>query len=383
MPGTNAMKIPRSVIFVFHSITTGLAAAFIVILLRPDLLHTDPEVRIQQSTGAPVASYADAVEKAAPSVVNIYTAKVVTSRTGVLLKDSLLQRLFGDRLSVPRQRLETSLGSGVIISPDGYILTNSHVVEDAEQIQAALYDGRTVQANLVGSDPDTDLAVLHIDLEDIPEITIGDSSPLRVGDVVMAIGNPFGVGQTVTMGIVSATGRSHLGISTFEDFIQTDAAINPGNSGGALVNSQGKLVGINSAIYSRSGGSHGIGFAIPVDLANGVLEHIIRYGYVIRGWIGVQLKEVAQENEASPAGQEPGGVIVTGIVRNGPAEQADMRAGDIILRVNGVQVGDSRSLLEMVTTTEPGTRIEISLLRQGELVTIEPMVAQRPRTLDQ
>jgi serine protease DegS len=266
--------------------------------LLSSLFQADrPRVEIQESTtslpvGTSPVSYATAVEAAAPAVVNIFTTKVVTQRVQPLFDDPLLQHFFGDRLAVPRKRLETSLGSGVVVSPQGYILTNHHVIVDADEILLAFPDGRTATATLVGSDPDTDLAILKVSLSGLPAITLGRSADLRVGDVVLAIGNPYGVGQTVTQGIVSAVGRTQLGINSIEDFIQTDAAINPGNSGGALVDAYGRLVGINTAIFSRSGGSQGIGFAIPVDLAKGVMRQIIETGHVTRRWLGIELQDM-------------------------------------------------------------------------------------------
>ena len=276
--------------FVTYTII-GLVASYIIVTLFPHLLenkHSVVEIKeVSQTLNTSAAppsgpvSYASAVETAAPAVVNIYTTKVVTQRVNPLFDDPAFKQFFGD-LFAPRKQLESSLGSGVIISSNGYILTNNHVIQGADEILVALRDGRSVEATVVGTDPETDLGVLSISLHDLPSITIGKSDTLRVGDVVLAIGNPYGVGQTVTLGIVSATGRSQLGINTFENFIQTDAAINPGNSGGALINAYGNLVGINSAIYSGSGGSQGIGFAIPVSIAKRVMEEILQYGHVVR-----------------------------------------------------------------------------------------------------
>ncbi|NIR61669.1 MAG: trypsin-like serine protease, partial [Gammaproteobacteria bacterium] len=285
--------------FLLQAITAGLAAALVMFFIAPGVLKEPrPVVELRQAprsaadetrpSGPMPLSYADAVERAAPAVVNIYSAKVVTERVPPFMNDPLFRRFFGEELGTPRRRLQTSLGSGVIVSEDGYILTNNHVIEGADEIRIALFDGRNVRASKVGADPESDLAVLKVDLDALPTITLGDSEALAVGDVVLAIGNPFGVGQTVTLGIVSATGRSHLGITTFENFIQTDAAINPGNSGGALINPSGEVVGINTAIFSRTGGNQGIGFAIPASLARRVMAQIIEHGEVIRGWLGVQ-----------------------------------------------------------------------------------------------
>ncbi len=282
----------------FQILTLGLMLIFLLLVLRPEWMHEVldslrtpivKEIEIRQESAPPLeanqgpVSYAAAVQRAAPAVVNIHTAKVITERPRILFDDPLLQRFFGDALSgTPRQRLQTSLGSGVIVSSDGYILTNFHVIEGADEIQIGLHSGETLRAQVVGSDTDTDLAVLKINQRNLTPIPFGESGPLAVGDVVLAIGNPFGVGQTVTMGIVSATGRSQLGISALENFIQTDAAINPGNSGGALINAYGQLVGINTAIFSKSGASHGIGFAIPAQIARDVLQQIIQSGKIVR-----------------------------------------------------------------------------------------------------
>ncbi|HKJ94067.1 MAG TPA: trypsin-like peptidase domain-containing protein, partial [Gammaproteobacteria bacterium] len=271
-----------------------------------------------------------------------------------------------------------SLGSGVIFSSDGYVLTNNHVVQDATEIQVLLADGRTRPATVVGTDPETDLAVLRIDLSNLPTVTVGDSNALHVGDVVLAIGNPFGVGQTVTQGIVSATGRNHLGLTTFEDFIQTDAAINPGNSGGALINARGELIGINTAIYSRSGGSMGIGFAIPVSLARGVMKSIIEHGRVIRGWIGVQIQAVTPQLADSFGLQEARGVVIAGVLNGGPADQAGLQPGDVILRIDDKPVEGTKDLLARVSGSKPGSKIKVSGVRDGEKFEDSVTVAERP-----
>ncbi|ROR29661.1 S1C family serine protease [Inmirania thermothiophila] len=362
------------------------AAAAVVLALRPDLLP-QREVRITRSAppqaAAPApASYADAVARAAPAVVNVYTARVVTQRPSPLAEDPVLRFFFGDELErMPRRRVQNSLGSGVIVSPQGYILTNNHVIEGADEIQVALADGRTAEARVVGTDPDTDLAVLRVDLERLPAIVLGDSGHLRVGDVVLAIGNPFGVGQTVTQGIVSATGRKRLGLNTFENFIQTDAAINPGNSGGALVDARGTLVGINTAIFSRSGGSQGIGFAIPVDLAAEVLEQIIRHGRVVRGWLGVEIQELTPAL-AESLGAEPGrGVLVAGVLRGGPADRGGIEPGDVLLAIDGAPLATPDDLLERIARRRPGETVRVEILRQGRRLALEAPVGQRPARL--
>ncbi|HIJ26545.1 MAG TPA: trypsin-like serine protease, partial [Gammaproteobacteria bacterium] len=321
--------------------TFALAGLFLLMLLRPEIfVRSGPVVEIQQSEDHPIgmgpASYADAVSRAAPAVVNINTAKVVTERRISLFDDPIFRHFFGEQLQVvPRKRLETSLGSGVIVSKEGYILTNNHVIDGADEIQISLHDGRTSKARLIGSDPDTDLALLQVKMDALPAITFGQSKPLRVGDVTLAIGNPFGVGQTVTMGIISATNRSQLGISNQENFIQTDAAINPGNSGGALIDAHGNLIGVNTAIFSKTGASHGIGFAIPVATAQHVMQQLIEHGKVLRGWIGVEMQNLTPELANSFGVATTHGAIVAGIYRDGPAAKAGLTPGDIITHVEG------------------------------------------------
>ncbi|PKM45794.1 MAG: transcriptional regulator [Gammaproteobacteria bacterium HGW-Gammaproteobacteria-1] len=381
------MKFYRPIIFLFQSVTIGLAIAFLVLVWKPDLLDNGKKVVafIESAPDSPrptpasgPVSYADAVEFAAPSVVNIYTRKTVTTRSP-LFDDPLFRRFFGDRFSeVPRSRQETSLGSGVIVSDQGYILTNNHVVAEAEGIEVALRDGRSVSGKVVGTDPETDLAVIKVELEKLPAITLGDSEHLRVGDVVLAIGNPFGVGQTVTLGIVSATGRSQLGISTFENFIQTDAAINPGNSGGALINAGGELVGVNTAIFSRTGGSQGIGFAIPVSLARGVMQQIIEQGRVSRGWLGVEIQDLNPALAESFGLSDQNGVIIAGVLKRGPADKAGLQPGDVILEINGDAVQNVRSALTTITQTKPGNPIHIKGLRNRKAFELDAEVAERP-----
>ncbi len=391
------MHTARRLVFLFKAVTLGLAAAFVLIVLRPDLLGTTKTVvEFHQSAspprevakvnangqvgdlGGPV-SYSAAVRLASPAVVNIFTSKIVTQRSHPLLDDPFFQHFFGGKIpALPRKRLETSLGSGVIVSPQGYVLTNNHVVEGADEIKVALNDGRGTQATVVGTDPETDLAVLRVSLKDMPSITIGDSETLQVGDVVLAIGNPFGVGQTVTMGIVSATGRKQLGINTFENFIQTDAAINPGNSGGALVNPFGELIGINTAIFSRTGGSEGIGFAIPVSLARDVMQQIIQNGQVRRGWLGIEAQEITPELAESFGLREAKGVLVAGVLRNGPADKAGLRPGDIIMEIDGTAVTDTPSVLDLIARHPPGSQIRVEGLRNGKPFSAAAVVAQRP-----
>lgn len=344
-------------LFFAQAVTVLLALMFIVVTLKPQWLQRQGQLGKQLATpivalrevapgigGAPApSSYADAAQKAMPAVVNVFSSKDGSLPADPRAKDPLFRYFFGDRNARKQQDEPASnLGSGVIVSPEGYILTNQHVVDGADQIEVALADGRTATAKVIGIDPETDLAVLKINLPDLPTITLGRADQARVGDVVLAIGNPFGVGQTVTMGIISALGRNHLGINTFENFIQTDAPINPGNSGGALVDVNGNLLGINTAIYSRSGGSLGIGFAIPVSTARTVLESIITTGSVTRGWIGVEPQDVTPEIAESFGLQQKSGAIVAGVLQGGPADKAGIRPGDILVSVNGEEIGDSQ-----------------------------------------
>jgi serine protease DegQ len=381
----------RKLWIIFAQATTvALAVLLVVSTLRPDLLPKRDSVNgsvvtITESGGAkpvpPVApvsgTFSAAARKAMPSVVNIFTSKEVKVPRHPFMEDPLFRRFFGDQLDDETQRA-SSLGSGVIVGTEGYILTNHHVIEAADEIEVALNDGRQAKAKLVGMDPESDLAVLKIELQDLPAITFGRLEGVNVGDLVLAIGNPFGVGQTVTMGIVSGLGRTHLGINTFENFIQTDAAINPGNSGGALVDSGGNLIGINTAIYSRTGGSLGIGFAIPVSLARHVMEQIIQTGSVTRGWIGVEVQDITAELAESFKLPGSKGVLIAGVVRNGPAEQAGIRPGDILLEVNGKQVIDSAEMLNVVAEAQPGKEADLALMRNGKNFSVKLIVGKRP-----
>ena len=322
-------------------------------------------------------TYADAVVIAAPAVVNLYTTKVINKPAHPLFEDPQFRRYFGD--NGPKQRrMESSLGSGVIMSPEGYILTNNHVTTGADQIVVALRDGRETLARVVGSDPETDLAVLKIDLKDLPSITLGRSDGLRVGDVALAIGNPFGVGQTVTMGIISATGRNQLGLNSYEDFIQTDAAINPGNSGGALVDANGNLTGINTAIFSKSGGSQGIGFAIPVKLAMEVMKSIIEHGQVIRGWLGIEVQPLTKELAESFGLTRRPGIVVAGIFRDGPAQKAGLQLGDVILSIDGAPAGDGRKSMNQVARIKPTDKVAIQVMRNGKEIKLSAEIGLRP-----
>jgi serine protease DegQ len=363
-----------------QTVTVCLGILFIINTLRPDWLRVGDTDQRQGSISnvVPIASYADAVQRASPSVVNIYTSKRVLEPVLPLLDDPDLVRLFGDLPGFSRSRRATTLGSGVIVSRDGYILTNYHVIESADAIEVALADGRVSNARFVGADPETDLAVLKIEEEALPPIVWADTGAARVGDVVLAIGNPFGVGQTITIGIVSALGRNRLGINMYENFIQTDAAINPGNSGGALIDTQGRLIGINTAIYSETGGSLGIGFAIPVGVVQKVFEDIVKQGFVTRGWIGVEPQDITPDlaQAFSLAAQE--GVIVARIVPQSPAAEAGLRVGDIIREINGETVENTAGFLSQIARIEPGAQAMLRILRGGKARRIELQVAQRP-----
>ncbi|MGM0593147.1 MAG: S1C family serine protease [Pseudomonadota bacterium] len=383
------MKMRKTIVFLFQSITVGLALAFLVLVGFPDLLDSGKNVvSIVENRSEPAAqpprhagpvSYADAVDIAAPAVVNIHSRKTVV-QASPLFDDPFFRRFFGEQFGLgPREREETSLGSGVIVNEKGYILTNNHVIDGAEAIQVTLRDGRTISAEVVGSDAEADLAVLKVKLENLPAITLGNSENLRVGDVVLAIGNPFGVGQTVTQGIVSATGRSELGINTFENFIQTDAAINPGNSGGALISARGELIGINTAIFSQSGGSEGIGFAIPVSLAKISMAQIIEQGYVSRGWLGVEIQELTPVLAESFGIEGQRGVIIAGVLQDGPAEQAGIAPGDIVLAINGRPIAGIHDALNAIAQTPPGEPITLEGVRDGESFEREAVVAERPQ----
>ncbi len=392
------MAIRKPLNFILQTIVVGLAAAFIyVLLIEPQLLKTDAnvvevtEIPATPSETAPAGngvfsgmgvgpvSYADAVQRAAPAVVNVHTAKVITRKVHPLLDDPVFQRFFGDRIGQSRHEIQTSLGSGVLISKQGYVLTNNHVIDGADEIQVLLADGRSAQAMVVGTDADTDIAVLYIKADNLPAIVIGNSKRLRVGDVALAIGNPFGVGQTVTFGIISATGRDHLGINAFEEFIQTDAAINPGNSGGALINASGELIGINSAIYSRSGGSQGIGFAIPINLAKGVMTQIIEQGHVVRGWLGIEAQDLTVQLAESFGLASTHGVLISGVLRDGPADKAGLLPGDVVTSVNGREVNDSSAAMKVISEQKPESVIVLGGIRDAKPFYLKVRVQQRPR----
>ena len=365
-----------------QAVTVLVAAYFVVATLQPDWLRrgqrmssagiTLLEAAPQPEGAIAPGSFSTAARKAAPAVVSINTSKAVRHPRS---NDPWFQFFFGD----PGPQAQVGLGSGVIVSPDGYILTNNHVVEGADEIEVTLTDSRRAQARVIGTDPETDLAILKIELDKLPVIVLGNSDQLAVGDQVLAIGNPFGVGQTVTSGIVSALGRSQLGINTFENFIQTDAAINPGNSGGALVDIHGNLVGINTAIYSRTGGYMGIGFATPTSTAKHVLDSIITAGEVRRGWIGVEPSDITAEIAATFKAKENEGVIITGVVQGGPAAKAGLKPGDIITAVNSTAIHNVQELLDTVAALTPGQPATFAILQHGEASTRELTPLQRPK----
>jgi serine protease DegQ len=368
--------------------TLVIAALFVVSTLRPDLVPrlagqvAPPVVSVVQGTptmaAAPVASYADAARTAMPAVVNIYTSKEVGTQNP-LADDELFRRYFPDLAKRMAPQRARSLGSGVIVAPEGYVLTNFHVVDGADDITLVLADGREIKATVRGADPESDLAVLKAATGGLPAITLGDLESVRVGDVVLAIGNPFGFGNTVTAGIVSALGRNHLGINRFEDFIQTDAPINPGNSGGALVDTAGHLIGINSTIYSQSGGSLGIGFAIPVSLARNVLSQIIEHGEVTRGWLGVEPADLSDDGAHALALDRADGVLIRSLQPNGPADRAGMKVRDVVVDVAGKATHDVAGLLSRIAELSPGSVAKVKVWRAPQVIELDVTVGKRPK----
>ena len=375
-----------------QAVTVSVAMLFVVQTLKPQWLSRNggdlnaPRVVSIRQSPAPssdkarqVVSFSTAAQTALPAVVHIFTSQEV--RRHPFINDPVFRHFFGDRFGDDVQR-QSGLGSGVVVTDDGLVLTNNHVIESADEIEVAFYDGRKTRARVVGSDPESDIAVLQVAADHpLEAIIFAAPESVRIGDVVLAIGNPFGVGQTVTSGIVSALGRSHLGINTFENFIQTDAAINPGNSGGALVDSSGRLVGINTAIYSQSGGSMGIGFAIPVSLAKNVMEQIVAYGSVIRGWIGVEVNDLDPDlaESVSARNNGRGGALIARVMRNSPAQRAGIKAGDVLTAVQGGVVDDSQSMLKLIAALRPGSTARFTLLRLGKPLQLDVVIGSRPR----
>jgi len=374
-----------------QAVTISVAALFVLNTLKPEWLREAAPASVVAILQAPEenggdlatapGSYAGAAQRSMPAVVHVYTSKAIQNPRHPLLDDPIFRHFFGDRQGNGNNDSQRSagLGSGVIVSPDGFILTNNHVIDAADEIEVALNDGRKFPARMVGKDPETDLAVLRIQADaQLPAITFAGTEGLKVGDVVLAIGNPFGVGQTVTMGIVSALGRTHLGINTFENYIQTDAAINPGNSGGALVDARGNLVGINTAIYSRSGGSLGIGFAIPVSLARNVLEQIVTTGEVTRGWVGVEIQEITPDMAESFGLASTEGALIAGVLRGSPAEKAGIKPGDVLVGVDDKTVADPKSMLELVAALPPGHSARFRIRRLNNELDLQVEVGRRP-----
>ncbi|MFY8013851.1 MAG: S1C family serine protease [Limnohabitans sp.] len=370
----------------FSQVVTVLVAVwFVVTTLKPEWLNQRSSMAngvtlieaVPSASGLVLpGSLSPAAKVASPAVVSIATTQAKAPKQN-FQNDPWFRFFYGEREDETPQQ---GLGSGVIVSPEGYILTNNHVIEGAQEIQVTLSDSRRVIAKVIGTDPDTDLAILRITLDRLPVITLGNSDNAQVGDRVLAIGNPFGVGQTVTSGIVSALGRNQLGINTFENFIQTDAAINPGNSGGALVDVNGHLIGINTAIYSRSGGNMGIGFAIPVSTARQVLEGIVRDGQVTRGWVGIEPMELTPELAETFGLKSTEGVIVTAVLQNGPAANAGLRPGDLLQKVAGQPVRNVGELLTQIAALAPGKSVKLDVMRRQQSMTLEVTPAQRPKS---
>jgi len=364
---TNRKNMIRNYIW---PILTGLLLA--ALLLQ---LNREPST---QAVSPFVTSYADAVQVALPSVVNIYTSRTVQVESHPLLKDPVFKRFLNNNGIQQRDKIERSLGSGVIISSNGYVLTNNHVIDEADRIRVLLADGRERLATVIGSDAPTDLAVLKIDLDNLTPAIFANPKTIRIGDVVLAIGNPYGIGQTVTQGIVSATGRHGLQINTYEKYIQTDAAINTGNSGGALVNAYGELIGINSGLYSKTGGSNGIGFAIPIDIASYVFENIVEHGKVVRGWLGISAEEITPSVAEAFNLKALRGLVLTDIETNGPAEKAGLQIGDIITHIDNTSVGNGNIGMHKIAQTKPGTTINIRAMRKGDAQDFLVEIGLRP-----
>ena len=363
-----------SVKFLVQSVVAGLAAALVLLYLFPSL-YSARDGNAGGGGREGVVSYSEAVAGVAPAVVNVYATHIERRAVHPLFHDPLFRRFFGPRN--PGERRNSNLGSGVIMDDRGYLLTNAHVIANADEIRITLYDGRQSRAQVVGVDGDTDLAVLKTDLDNLHTAPYSDSNRVRVGDVVLAIGNPYDFGQTVTQGIVSATGRNRVGITTFENFIQTDADINPGNSGGALVSARGELIGINTAIISSSGGSQGIGLAIPVDLALEVMTQIIEHGHVIRGWIGIEA-QIMPQDIIDVLDLERGGILIVAVLRGSPADRAGIVPGDIMTGINGMPLHGPQHTINMISRIQPGTVIKAEILRGWETQTVNIQVAERP-----
>ena len=373
-----------------QTVTACLGLLFALRFFYPHLLEPANEtIVLKQVEQAPNISnkpdlnhgYSSAAKKAMPAVVNIFTSsKIAATNPHQQFKDDpLFKHFFGDPSDNEDDQPDNSLGSGVIVSEQGLILTNDHVIASADEIEVALADGRKLSAKVVGTDPDSDLAILKVDAVNLPAITFAASEKLNVGDVVLAIGNPFGVGQTVTQGIVSALGRNHLGINTYENFIQTDASINPGNSGGALIDTDGNLIGVNSAIYSRNGGSMGIGFAIPANIAKQVMEQIVATGSVTRGWVGIEAQDITPELAESFKLPQARGSLIAGVLRNSPADIAGIKAGDVLLAINDNEIADSSNMLNLIAALKPNEKAVLKIARAEKEIKINVIIGTRPK----
>lgn len=366
------MPTRKILLFVVQATIFGLAVAFLLSVLWPGILSP----RHSPSLANGPYSYTDAVRRAAPAVVSINTAELQKTPEHPFLQDPIFRRFFKDR---PRKRLKAKLGSGVIFRQDGYIITNHHVIKGAQRIRVTLRDGRTALAKIIGQDTESDLAVLKIPLHGLPTIPLLHNRSIRVGDIVLAIGNPYGFSHTVTQGIVSATGRNRLGINTFENFIQTDAAINPGNSGGALVDARGDLVGINTAIFSQNnGGTSGIGFAIPVNLVTQVFESIVRDGRVIRGWVGINAAPLSSALAKRLGLKNRSGIVVVSVVANSPAYKAGLKTNDVIIAINDTTITDGKSALKLISDNKPGNVLDLQVLRNSKKQNMKVTTAERP-----
>ncbi|MBM3350327.1 MAG: Do family serine endopeptidase [Betaproteobacteria bacterium] len=383
------LSLPKKLWLTFAQATTAcLGLLFVLHIFYPDFLDKKESIVVIKQVTSPTSSasgsYRVAAKKAMPAIVNIFTSnKPTVSPYQKYWDDPIFRHFFGEQFdNTPSSQPESSLGSGVIVSEQGFVLTNNHVIAAADQIEVALSDGRKLSAKIVGTDPDTDLAVIKVETEHLPAISFSSSDQLNVGDVVLAIGNPFGVGQTVTQGIVSALGRNHLGINIFENFIQTDASINPGNSGGALIDVNGDLVGINSAIYSRDGGSMGIGFAIPATLARQVMEQIISQGAVTRGWIGIEAQDITPELAESFKLGHVRGALIAGVLRGGPAHNAGILPGDILLSIEGKTVADSSSMLNLIAALKPNQPATLQIARTKKVINIMVTIGKRPQPIN-
>jgi Do/DeqQ family serine protease len=379
-----------------QTVTVAVALLFVVATLKPQWIGRGPEASAPAAStavvtlpppvqsvslvgpGSAATSYSTAARRASPAVVSITASRASTRRPEA--DEWVMRYFFGDRAQRQPEERQVGLGSGVIVSPEGFLLTNNHVVARADDIEVQLGDGRSAKGRLIGADPESDIAVVKIDLDKLPVLAFGDVDRLQVGDVVLAIGNPFGVGQTVTSGIVSALGRNSLGINVFENFIQTDAAINPGNSGGALVDVNGNLLGINTAIFSQSGGSQGIGFAIPVSTARQVMEALIKDGQVTRGWIGVEPRDLTPEIVKGLDLSVSQGVLIIGVVQGGPASEGGLRPGDVVVDIAGTRVVNSPQLLNAVAALKPRQPATIRVRRGNSALDLQVTAAQRPKS---